>query len=334
MNIRKIAKEAKVSVASVSRVLNNRPDVSEETRGHVRKIIEKHGYNPFIAAHRKVNVGIVICQSHFVVEGFVSSLLSGISRYALDCEIHTTMIFWKSGSGESIVEALRERRCSAAIIVFPQALFPQMEALAASDIPTVIVNGDYKGRNFVCLENDSYGGETLAMRHLLELGHKAIAFLAGPLENCPDHINRRQAYLDAMDKAGLKPLVVEHIPTERTPEAGYRQCLELLNRTGRPTAIVTTNDEMAYGAIAACAEKHLKIPQDISIVGFDDLPLSRYTQPPLSTVKQPIEQLGFLAAKSAALLARNLTNTTKNETLATELLLRGSTAAPGLELNP
>jgi DNA-binding LacI/PurR family transcriptional regulator len=169
---------------------------------------------------------------------------------------------------------------------------------------------------------------------LLGLGHKRIGFLAGPLENCPDHINRRQAYLDAMERAGLPPLVVDHSPTERTADAGHRQCLQLLRQPEPPTAILTANDEMAYGALAACAELGFEVPGDISLMGFDDLPLSRYMSPPLSTVRQPVEQIGFTAAKCAALLARNSGEAPKSQTLPTELVLRSSTAAPRKEPRP
>ncbi len=329
MNIRKIAKEANVSVASVSRVLNNRPDVSEDTRERIRKVIELHDYKPLTASHRKVNVGIVVCQETHVIEGFVSNLLAGVSRYTQDCDIFATILFWNKGTEASIVDALRERRCSSAIISFPQALYSQLDKLAESDIPTVLVNGDSERPGFLCLGNDSYEGETLAAKHLLALGHKRIGFLSGPMENCPDHINRRKAYIDAMASAGLQPQVSEHKPTERTSEAGFNQCLELLSAIERPTAILASNDEMAYGALRACWESGLSVPGDVSVMGFDDLPLSRFTHPPLSTVRQPVEEIGYAAAKCAALLAKGHGAGLKSETFKTELCVRASTAAPG-----
>lgn len=329
MNIRKIAKEAKVSVASVSRVLNKRPDVSEETREKVRKVIERHAYNPQTVSQRKVNIGIVVCQETNAIEGFASNLLAGVSRYVQDCDIFATILFWRAGSSSSIADALRERRCSSAIISFPQTLYAQLDKLAEAGIPAVLVNGDREREGFVCLSNDSYEGEAKAAKRLVELGHKRIGFLAGPMANCPDHMDRLKAYLDVMAENGLAAIVSEHKPTERTAEAGFNQCLELLRSSERPTAILASNDEMAYGALRACWESGLNVPGDVSVMGFDDLPLSRFTHPPLSTVRQPVEEIGYAAAKCATLLAKGHGAGLKSETFKTELCERASAAAPG-----
>jgi len=326
VNIREIAKEAKVSVASVSRVLNKRPDVSEETRDKVLKIMAARSYSPFTASHKRINIGIVVSQEHFVVEGFLASVLSGISRYALDCEIGTTMIFRRYGSRESLVQSLREKRCSSCVAIFPQGLEHSLEELAASEIPGALINWSKAPEKLVCIGNDSYGGARKAMEHLLSLGHRRIGFLSGPMDDCQDHSKRRTAYEEAMDAAGLERAIAEHIPTERTQEAGYRQCLQSLDSKRRPTALFANNDEMALGAMAACWEKGLSVPEDVSIVGFDDLPAASYSTPPLTTVRQPIEEIGRLAAKCAALLAKDPQDPeARSQTLPTSLVVRSST---------
>lgn len=320
-----------MSVASVSRVLNNRADVSAITRERIRAIICKHGYNPFVASHKKVNIGIVICQENPVVEGFLGCILSGISRYSFDCDIFTTMLFVKSGSGESLAGMLRERRCGAGIIVFPQLLRASLDELGDSGIPSVLLNAEGASQSFVGISHDSYAGGRLAMKHLLELGHRRIAFLSGPTENCPDHINRRQAYIDAMKESGEKDfakLLVEHIPTLCTLEAGLRQSHALLSGTRGVTAILANSDEMAYGAIAACDERGLSVPADISVMGFDDLSFSQYCLPPLSTVSQPMEQMGFAAAKTAVLMAKGGAREIPDIVFPAKLVARKSTSAP------
>jgi len=149
------------------------------------------------------------------------------------------------------------------------------------------------------------------------------------MDDCQDHRKRARAYEEAMDAAGLEREIAAHIPTERTQEAGYRQCLQLLDSKQRPTALFANSDEMALGAMAACWEKGLSIPRDVSITGFDDLPAASYSTPPLTTVRQPIEEIGRLAAKCAALLAKNPQDPeARSQTLPTSLVVRSSTAQP------
>ena len=330
INIRKVAAEADVSVASVSRVLNNRAGVSEEVRERVRKVIEKYSYTPAIATHKRSSIGIIICQESFVVEGFLSLVLSGISRYSFESGSDTATLFVNPARKDSLGEMLRERNCTSAVMVFPQSLIGRLDEIAGSGIPAVLINSDFSGENIVCVSNDSYRGMQDSVEHLISLGHRKIAFLEGPRASHADLLARTDAYLGTMKKYGIDPekesLLVRHIPTEKTQEAGYLQCRELLKNTQSATAVIANSDEMAYGAMLACSESGLKIPEDISISSFDDLPSSRYLNPPLTTVRQPIESIAYTAAMYAGMMAKDSAAVLKNRIFPTELIIRKSTA--------
>jgi DNA-binding LacI/PurR family transcriptional regulator len=331
LSIKTIAREANVSIATVSRVMNNRSDVTEELRQRVRDVLDRSEYRPRIMSNRTINLAIVLQMCHPIVENFTAGILSGISKYAFEQGVDTTTIFLPThrATKESVLEKIRERRCDAAVLVFPQTLREQLLEMTRSGVPIIMINArfDIEGTGYV--DNDSYAGAHEATKHLLALGHRRIGFLCNVMKDNDDHQFRFAGYEMAMKEAGIEVdprWIVTHLPTYQTERAGYLQAQALLDADPSVTAIFATNDNMAYGAILACTERGLRVPDDISVVGFDDYPTSAYYNPPLTTVRQPLEELGYRAAKYADTLAKGAIPVPPREILPTKLVVRKSTA--------
>ncbi len=327
-NIRLVSERAGVSMATVSRVVNNRTDVSEELRKKIQAVIDELDFTPNKGAKRVFNIGVLISQEKPLMDEFHAQLITGMSAF-ISTESADLSIIMNSGERKrSLLKQVRERRCDA-ICIFARDV-PQIAELEKAQIPVVMLNYPYRAERIGFVNNESYGGERSAVEHLIALGHRRIAFLAMNLEGDENHLHRFKAYADALKQHGIKPddaLIIPHIPTVYGQEAGYLQALQLFRQAPDVTAIAASNDVMAQGVYRACWETGRRIPDDVSVIGFDDLPCSAYLNPPLTTVAQPLYEIGY---KAANYLYRYLSGTLDElpgETLSTEFVLRNSTAA-------
>ena len=326
-NIRLVSERAGVSVATVSRVVNNRTDVSEELRKKIQAVIDELNFSPNKGAKRVFNIGVVISQEKPLMDEYLSELITGMSAF-IGTESADLSIIMNSGCRKrSILKQIRERRCDG-VCLFAGDL-PQISELEKAQIPVMMLNYPYRSEKIGFVNNESYRGETDAMEHLIGLGHRRIAFLAMNMTDDENHLHRFKAYTDALKRHGIEPdenLVINHIPTLYGQEAGYLQTMRLFRQAPDVTAIAASNDAMAQGAYKACWETGRKIPDDISIIGFDDLPGSAYLNPPLTTVAQPLYEIGYKAANYLYLYLSGTLAELPGETLETKLIIRNSTA--------
>ena len=312
-----VAKLAGVSVGTVSNVINGSRNVAPETLNRVNDAIKELNYIPnFIAKSLKTNkshiIGVI---SENLDNFFTATIVDGINEfceskdYAINLGNLRTHVAHASphlleefSNSESFkkklntsINSLRFSRISGLIYIGAHArdvsgLLPQL------DIPIVYTYAFTKGQEY-CINFDEYQGAILAAEHLINSGHKKIALICGSYDS--DGVKQRmQAFRDSL-KAHNIDINDAYIKNGNWHyEDGYNQCLSLLNMKNRPTAIFAMNDLMAYGVINACLDNGYKIPADISIHGFDGLTFSAYTNPSLTTIKLPLEDMGRHAAKT------------------------------------
>jgi DNA-binding LacI/PurR family transcriptional regulator len=308
--------------------LNNEHGVSDELRRKTLNFIEKKGYRPRPSAKRGTRLGVVMQNERPTFDGFYSQVLTGIFRYASEEGIETTLIHHlpERGGGMSLAECLRRKRCNGSVILVSGEEGP--ESLVESRIPTVYVANRCEVKEVGFIDCDSYAGALEQMHYLIRLGHHKIAFLQGQQEGFVDHQERLAAYRHAMRTSGLSiepGWVVEDEPG-LTEQMGYNQARRLLVGYPEVTAIFANNDLQARGAICACVEAERCVPEDISVVGFDDNPSSRFNNPPLTTVRQPLEEMGYESAKWVDRKLKGRITELPRKVMPTELIVRRSCA--------
>lgn len=293
-----VALAASVSPSTVSRILNGTAVVSAKKKKAVSDAIAQLGFvpNPIargLAGGKTHSIGVV---TQAIDSPFYGAALRGIED-ELDKAGYSS--FFVSGHWDAVKEArcidvLRSRRVDG-IIVLTGRLPDSALKECAKALPMVVTGRSIKAPGLFALNFDNFEGGLLATQHLIELGHKRIAFIAGSPEH-PDAIERLLGYRAALKAAGIpfdKGLVV---PGEYHEESGLLAVNQLFTRQTKFTAIFAANDQMACGAALGLHRHKLRVPQDISLIGFDDLPSSLYAMSPLSTVHQPAYELGELAA--------------------------------------
>ena len=328
--IRTIATEAGVSIATVSRVLRNRNGVTESVRSKILKVAKSHHFVLETSGSRRNNIAVILALDVPVVGSYHAGILSGVSAYAFEHAVDVSLVFIQPSRQQSILDRIRETSCSAAILINPEPLVAQIPLLAEAQVPAMLINSRTLIENVGYIDNDSFGGAYEATTYLLGQGHQQIAYLRGSPASAMniDQNERVRGYRQAMKEAGAPMdafLVAPHTPTRHTVEAGYKAADRLLREHPEITAILASDDEMAYGAISACFKYGLRIPADISVMGFDDYPLSQYSAPPLSTVRQDLHNLGYNSLNYLELHLRGSLAILPKEITPVEILIRKST---------
>lgn len=322
--IRDVAEQAGVSIATVSRVLNNRADVSVETRERVREVARSVGYTADAAAR-----GLVTQRTQLVavVVGdnaghrdlsllFFGKVMAAISRRLA-----------RAGYDSLLLQPLElgvHHRFDAAILIGIDASDPLVTDLWMRSLPYVGVDVRVGGRRNAFVGSDHSAGVRLALAHLHELGHRRIAHIAGA-RNTVAGADRIAAFQRETRRLGLE------LPDEYLREAdfssagGYRATSELLALDERPTAIVAASDLMALAALQAIRDAGLEPRRDVAVVGFDDLEAAALAHPPLTTIRQDREKLGTLAAERAMELIEHPDTRPPDTILPVELVVRAST---------
>ncbi len=303
LNIDDIARLAYVSRSVVSRVLNDRPNVSNEARERVQAVIEKYNYRPSatarsLATDRTYEISILAPRKKDEVfaNAFWSLVFLGISE---ECTKRGYFVSLSMISGE--MEAhLNDRivhghNFDGYVLISKTVADQVVPALRKRNLPTVLIGHDPAFPNLDSVEGDNVTGGYRATEHLIGLGHRRIAALMGPL-HAQESIDRLEGYKQALLDAGLsldEALIAEG---DYSQQSGCELTPHLLGPTPPPTAIFCANDAMAAGVLLALHRAGLAVPGDVSVVGYDDLPNSQYTIPPLTTVRQPIYEMGRHAA--------------------------------------
>ncbi|NGN67012.1 LacI family transcriptional regulator [Streptomyces sp. A7024] len=328
VTITDIADEAGVSVPTVSRVVNGRDDVSPATRARVEELLDRHGYRRRgTSGSRAALLDLVFTDldSPWAVE-----IIRGVEEVAHEAGVGTVVsaIHDRAGSARQWLTNLRAR-ASDGVILVTSALGPGIQdELRRLGVPLVVVDpAGSSAPKEPTIGATNWAGGMAATEHLLELGHRRIGFIQGPprLLCSRARLDGYRAALDAADVPADTALVV---PGDFYHEAGFTGCNRLLNLPEPPTAVFAASDQMALGAIEALRRRGLRVPEDMSVVGFDDLPEVRWSAPPLTTVRQPLSEMGRLAAQMALDLARRVQPASPRMELATELVVRASTAPP------
>jgi LacI family transcriptional regulator len=298
--IYEVSKLAGVSLATVSRVMNNSARVSLKTREKVEAAMKQLGYRPnsiaqSLASNRSNSVGILVPELH---GPFFGSMLSSIEG---ELRAHGKHVIITAGHSDEekereSIEFLVTRQCDALIVHVYAVSNEYLLELAAGPIPFVMIGRDLPEMAGRCFTIDNEYGGYLATRFLLEQGHRSLAYLAGPLWKS-DGKGRFAGHLRALAEYGLE--FDEQLLAEGNyQEASGRLGMERLLRAGKPfSGLVCGNDEMAAGAIAVAREEGLTIPDDLSVIGFDNVFFTRYMHPQLSTISYPIDAMGQMAAR-------------------------------------
>ncbi|WP_294952021.1 HTH-type transcriptional regulator GalR [uncultured Gilliamella sp.] len=305
--IKDVAQLAKVSVATVSRVINNADNVSDKTREIVKKAMEKLDYYPdanarALSQQNSNTIGIVVAD---VSDPFFGAMVTTIEKVA-----KRTGNFLLIGNGYhqeeqeyNAITQLIEHRCSS-LVVHAKVLPDSRLIKLMQQVPgMVLINRIVRGFEKRCIALDDRYGSYLAVKHLIQNGHRQIGYLCSNHE-ISDSSDRLQGYKEALAEHNIK--VDENLITFASPNevGGEQAMMSLLERNRQITAIACYNDSMAAGAMSVLYDNDIKIPNEVSIIGFDDLLLARYLHPKLTTVRYPLQTMAEQAAELALLLAK------------------------------
>jgi LacI family transcriptional regulator len=326
-SIKEVALKAGVSIATVSRVINGTGPVAEETRRRIRDAIEELRYVPHGAARSLITnqtdtIGVLLPDLY---GEFFSEVIRGIDAAARKSRYHVLVSGFHSDRAEieAVLRAMRGR-VDGLIVLSPDVDAQTLRRNLPETLPVVLLNTPVDGAIFDAINLDNYGGAFAMVRHLAGLGHRRIAILQGPAENV-DARERLRGYRDALRSLGIEPSEALEIAGDFSEESGYRAGQRLLALTPRPTAVFAANDSMAIGCLLALRAAGVRVPDDVALAGFDDVPIARYITPPLSSVHVPIAELGTRAMERLlhAVESKN-EHERRQETVATTLMVRGS----------
>jgi LacI family transcriptional regulator len=339
LTVREIARLAKVSTATVSRAINRVPTVDPVLARRIRKVIEKEGYFPNTNARALVrghsrSLGLIVSE---ITNPFFPEIVQTFAKLGVqhDYEILLSSIDHDPRLLETTARQMIERRVGGvAILTFGDEL-PLIDALTARNVPVFVVDADSSGPLLKTVQIDYEYGIRQAVQHLAALGHERIAFIGGRRDLKTAAI-RKSAVEKCMKEIGLELLPELFVDGDHTIEAGMKALSALAAMPDRPSAVLCSNDMTAIGVMRAAFDLCLNIPQDLSVVGFDDIRLAQFMAPPLTTVQMSqteIAQLSFSALLDSLEPNRH-GNGRQMYSMKTNLILRQSTAlAPGCLVN-
>ena len=324
--LRDVAREAGVSYQTVSRVINDSPNVSDKTRTRVLRIMREMNYRPnkaaqMLATRRSFTLEIVTMDIMLYPAAMLAAVTHTVQINGYDITISTL----PDAELEAMLEAMPSRLRDGFILVTPRSnyTFEEINALSG-DVPFVMVGGPV-GITMPSVVYDQYQGTRLAVEHLIQLGHRQIAAIHGEM-NQFDGQARRQAWQDTLADNGLHPGPSAY--GRFTLETGYAAANDLLDSRQPFTALFAANDAMAVSAIHALHQRGIRVPQDVSVVSFDNTPMVAYINPPLTTINQDPVKMGDLAAEYLISRIENPGAAVHQRILVPELVIRESTCPP------
>lgn len=337
VTLKQVADRAGVNVSTASRALSADKSsmVKPATRNRVLAAVEELGYRGNLQASalrrgRTGTIGVIVAD---LGNPYIGPVLRGIagtlgSRNLLPIMTETRDL---SPALSKVCDMLLAQRVDGIIATAGRYGDRAMLKRVAREVPLVLAVRDLPGSGIAAISHDDVTGGRLAAEHLLDLGHTRLAQLEGP-EDIWSFEGRAQGFREAIRAAGATCVDINSSIRLPTIEAGRRLAVELLDR-GRPlpTAVFAHNDTMAIGAIASFRERGIAVPDDVSVVGYNDSPLTAQIQPPLTTVRLPGYELGRLAAELVLTYIDGAESTTERVVMAPELIVRQSTAEPTTE---
>ncbi len=321
-----VARKAGVSATTVSHVINETRPVARETRDRVLQAVRELSYYKNASARLLVrgvsdSFGLIISdiENPFFPE-IIKSFEQGCSSKGMGTVLCTTN--YARDQAETAIKRMIESRVRGVAILTSQLDSDLVAQLAANRMPVVLLDSPPKrsGRSNIAVNYSR--GISEAVKHLYDLGHRAIAVLTGPQDRI-SAATHRESLIRALHQVGCEPFRI--VEGDNRPESGSGAATELLSSSKRPTALLCGNDRMAIGAMSAAFGMGLRVPQDLSIVGTDDIVLARYTNPPLTTIRVPRDRLGELCFEILERMLRTKRHLGIEQIVETQLVIREST---------
>jgi LacI family transcriptional regulator len=331
MDIREIAKRAKVSTATVSRTINRVPTVDPQLAKRVWKVVEELGYYPNTQARALVSgrtriFGLIVSD---MTNPFFPEIVQSFEDVAVEhgYEILLTSTVHDPKRMEGSVRRMIERRVEGVAILTFGMEESLLEGLRFRKVPLVFIDVGPPLPHVCNIKIDYQRGIRQAVQHLAALRHERIAFIAGPL-HLPSAVTRKAAFESSLREIGMRVEPDLILQGDHTMEGGMRAYDELSKKSSRPTAVMCSNDMTAIGVIREAYERGVSVPQELSVVGFDDIRLSRFFIPPLTTIQMSQVEIARLAFKALVTEVERETPSPKGTeyVLNTDLVLRKSTA--------
>lgn len=324
-----IATEAGVSQATVSKVLNGRSDVAAATRGRVERLLKAHNYLA-PGSRRNRRSGLIDLLIGGLDSPWAVEILRGVEAECAERSVGVVVSLVRGADARppSWTSLPALHHSDGVILVTSTMTRQQREQLAAAGVALVVIDPvNLPDTDIASVGATNWAGGLAATDHLLELGHRRIAAIGGPREMICTQA-RIDGYRAGLERAGVEPDRDLIRYGDFRHEGAFRATQLLLALPDPPTAIFAGSDQQAMGAYEAVRQAGLRVPQDLSVVGFDDLPLCEWLSPPLTTVRQPLEEMGRTAARTLFQLLDGQTLVSPRVELATELRVRESTAPP------
>jgi DNA-binding LacI/PurR family transcriptional regulator len=331
VSIKDIARQAEVSHSTVSRALGNSPLVSEGTKDRIQRLAQEMGYSPDAQARslvlgRTLTIGVVVT---YIADPFIAQVVQGIETTAHD---HGYSVLLVSSQAEpereiAAVEMLRSQRVDGVIVASSRVGALYRDHLERIGVPVILVNSmaEQGGRYTHSLGVDNRHGGRSATEHLIQKGHRRISYVARPAD-LGSNSQRLAGYEDALNEAGI-PVDPSLVVETHGHFSGGRQALpQLLSIVEPATAAFCYNDMTAIGLISAAREAGLELPQDLAVVGFDDIPFASYVYPALTTIAQPTSEMGRRATE---MLLGTLVEPREANDLVTDVVVRGQLVVRG-----
>ena len=322
-----VARAAGVSVPTVSKVLNGRSDVAPETRARIQQLLEEHGYAARTAVTATRARPTVAMAFDAMRTPNNLEMIRGATEAASSAEAHVVVeIVPDDARGAAWAERVAGAQHRGVILVTTR-VSPELHAsFARVGVPLVLIDPvDFPHLDVPSVGATNFNGGLEATEHLLTLGHRRVGFIQGP----PDalvSVARLHGYTATLSRAGLDPDPALVRSGAFTFEAGLQAGGELLSSSRRPTAVFASNDLQALGVLEAARALSLRVPEDLSVVGFDDMPPAQWSAPPLTTVHQPFAEMGRVAVQNLLRLVEGVPLAAPRVELATQLVVRASTA--------
>ena len=332
MNIKEVARLARVSTATVSRVLNDPSVVRPTTCEHVKRVIEKLSYVPNVSARnlrtgRSRLFGLIVSD---IKNPFFPDLIDAFDAMATKHGIDVVFSHTNYDGGRlgHCLRRMVERNVDGIAVMTSEVSAEALERVNWAGVPLVLLNQAALDKKYNNIGVDYSVGFEEAIQHLRNLGHRHIAFIAGPKAFSSSE-RRREAFLAGIKRCGLKVRKEWIFVGDLHVEGGYVAMERLIQSSPRPTAVISTNDLMAVGALQAAQAAGLLVPRDISIIGFDDIPICTIMSPALSTITLPRQEI---AERAFSILLRasrpGRTSRISSHSISPRLTIRGSTAPP------
>jgi LacI family transcriptional regulator len=324
-----IATEAGVSLPTVSKVVNGHPDVAPATRARVERLLQEHNYARS-GARRHRRSGLIDLVFNGLDSPWAVEILRGVEEWGAAHSTGIAVSAVRKGDARpaSWTGTLASHDTDGVILVTSELTSDQLKQLRGADIPLAVIDPvNPPPPDIPSVGATNWAGGLSATEHLAGLGHRRIAAISGPGDYLCSRA-RVDGYRSALERAGLPfdPALVLYGDFHH--EGGFARASELLDLPDRPTAIFAGSDQQAFGVYQAARQHGLRIPEDLSVVGFDELPVTRWASPPLTTIRQPLAEMGRTAAEMLGDLINGRDLRASRIELSTELIVRESTTAP------